>query len=68
MRPGGFHMMTLLLGLALASGAVVDDKSALQGMKDGKIVYDITEGDGKALESFEEAEQEYDSLGIQAAE
>jgi len=42
-------MMTLLLGLALASGAVTDDKTALQGMKDGKIVYDITEGDGKAL-------------------
>ena len=42
-------MMTLLLGLALASAAVTDDKTALQGMKDGKIVYDITEGDGKAL-------------------
>jgi len=41
-------MMTLLLGLVLASGAVTD-KAALQGMKDGRIVYDITEGDGKAL-------------------
>src|SRR4051794_38634172 len=41
-------MMTLLLGICLAAG-LVDDKTALQGMKDGKIVYDITEGDGKAL-------------------
>jgi intracellular sulfur oxidation DsrE/DsrF family protein len=40
--------MTLLLALALATG-VVDDKAALQGIKDGKIVYDVTEGDGKAL-------------------
>src|SRR5437667_3206342 len=31
-------------------------------------MYAIYEGDGKALESFEEAEEEYDSLGIQAAE
>jgi hypothetical protein len=33
-----------------------------------KAMYAIYEGDGKALESFEEAEDEYDSLGIQAAE
>jgi ERCC4-like helicases len=33
-----------------------------------KAMYAIYEGDGKALESFEEAEEEYDSLGIQAAE
>ena len=31
-------------------------------------MYAIYEGDGKALESYEEAEEEYDSLGIQAAE
>ena len=41
-------MMTFLLGICLAAG-VVDEKAALQGMKDGKIVYDVTEGDGKAL-------------------
>ena len=41
-------MLTLVLGLALASG-VVEDKTTLQGMKDGKIVYDITEGDGTGL-------------------
>src|SRR5581483_10747753 len=33
-----------------------------------KAMYAIYEGDGKALESFEEAEDDYDSLGIQAAE
>jgi superfamily II DNA or RNA helicase len=33
-----------------------------------KAMYAIYEGDGKALESFEEAEEDYDSLGIQAAE
>lgn len=33
-----------------------------------KAMYAIYEGDGAALESFEEAEDEYDSLGIQAAE
>lgn len=41
-------MMTLLLAVCLAAG-VVDDKTTLQGIKDGRIVYDITEGDGKAL-------------------
>src|SRR5690348_15332775 len=41
-------MLTVLLALGLASG-VVEDKVTLQGMKDGKVVYDITEGDGKAL-------------------
>ena len=33
-----------------------------------KAMYAIYEGDGKALETFEEAEEQYDSLGIQAAE
>src|SRR4051812_32281024 len=41
-------MLTLLLGICLAAG-VVDDKTSLKGIKDAKIVYDITEGDGKAL-------------------
>ena len=31
-------------------------------------MYAIYEGDGAALESFEEADEDYDSLGIQAAE
>jgi intracellular sulfur oxidation DsrE/DsrF family protein len=41
-------MMTLLLGICLAAG-VVEDKATLQGIKDGKVVYDVTDGDGKAL-------------------
>jgi intracellular sulfur oxidation DsrE/DsrF family protein len=41
-------MTTMLLALCLAA-ATQEDRVALQGMKDGKIVYDVTEGDGKAL-------------------
>jgi len=33
-----------------------------------EAMYAIYEGDGKALESFEEAEEHYDTLGVQAAE
>ena len=41
-------MLTFLFAVCLAAG-IVDDKAALQGIKDGKLVYDITDGDGKAL-------------------
>lgn len=42
--------LTLLLA-ALAAFPVLaaDDRAALQGMKDGKIVYDVIEGDGHKL-------------------
>lgn len=41
-------LIALLAAVALRAQAA-DDHAALQGMKDGKIVYDVTEGDGKAL-------------------
>ncbi len=41
--------MIAMLALCLLSAPVQDDRAALQGIKDGKIVYDITEGDGKGL-------------------
>ena len=43
-------MKTILFALCLAASArAADDRAALQGLKDGKVVYDITEGDGKGL-------------------
>lgn len=43
-------MKTILFAMFLALAArAADDRAALQGIKDGKIVYDITEGDGKGL-------------------
>ena len=41
-------MMTVLMAACLAAG-VIEDKVSLQGIKDAKIVYDVTDGDGKAL-------------------
>jgi intracellular sulfur oxidation DsrE/DsrF family protein len=43
------HAVVLLLSAAALSARAADDQAALQGIKDGKIVYDITEGDGKLL-------------------
>lgn len=49
----GDPMKTIVFVLCLAASAAraqaPDDRAALQGIKDGKIVYDITEGDGKGL-------------------
>jgi intracellular sulfur oxidation DsrE/DsrF family protein len=45
-----------------------DDKAALQGMKEGKIVFDVTEGDGKLLLSrlgaIDETRQSMISQGV----
>jgi len=57
----------LLLVVAIRAQAA-DDKDALQGMKEGKIVYDITEGDGKALleriETVDETRQALVEQGV----
>ncbi len=46
--PRSGWVLFFVAALAVRAQAA-DDKAALQGMKEGKIVYDITEGDGKAL-------------------
>lgn len=53
----------------LASGAdAADDKAALQGLKEGKIAYDIKEGDPKALlsrlDAIEETRQSLIAQGV----
>ena len=51
-----------------AGGAAADDRALLAGIKEGKLVFDITEGDGKALvtrlESIEETRQDLIKHGI----
>ena len=51
-----------------AGGGPADEKALLAGIKEGKVVYDITEGDGKALvtrlESIEETRQDLVKRGI----
>lgn len=54
--------------LLFARGAAADDRALLAGIKEGKVVYDITEGDGKALlvrlESIEETRQDLIKQGV----
>ena len=61
-------MKTLvLLALAVSLRAFADD-GALAGMKEGKMVYDVTEGDGKLLlgriETIEETRQDLLKQGV----
>jgi len=62
-----FAAAALSLLAAVAFGRS-GDQSPLAGVKEGKIVYDITEGDGKALllriESIEETRQDLVKQGI----
>jgi intracellular sulfur oxidation DsrE/DsrF family protein len=58
---------TLIVLLLVAAAAPASD-DALQGIKEGKIVYDITEGDGKLLlgriETIEETRQDLIRQGV----
>jgi intracellular sulfur oxidation DsrE/DsrF family protein len=58
---------TLIVLLLVAAAAPARD-DALQGIKEGKIVYDITEGDGKLLlgriETIEETRQDLIRQGV----
>ncbi|HXX30396.1 MAG TPA: hypothetical protein VEJ89_06720 [Myxococcaceae bacterium] len=62
-----FAAAALSLLAAVAFGRP-GDQSPLAGVKEGKIIYDITEGDGKALllriESIEETRQDLVKQGI----
>lgn len=68
----GFVRLTVApLALAVllhSAGAGADDHALLAGIKEGKVVFDITEGDGKALvtrlESIEETRQDLVKQGI----
>jgi intracellular sulfur oxidation DsrE/DsrF family protein len=69
-RAGSLPFAAAVLSL-LATAAFAgpgEDQSLLAGIKQGKIVYDITEGDGKALlvriESIEETRQDLIKQGI----
>ena len=50
-----FRLAAAAVACALAAGALpahaqsADDRAALQGLKEVKVAYDITEGDGKGL-------------------
>ncbi len=64
-------MKTILFACLLAASAVraqADDRAALKGIKDGRIVYDITEGDGKGLlsrlETIEETRRSMLDAGV----
>lgn len=54
--------------LLSARGAAADDRALLAGIKEGKVVYDISEGDGKGLlvrlESIEETRQDLIKQGV----
>lgn len=60
--------VALAVLLHSAGGAAADDRALLAGIKEGKLVFDITEGDGKALvtrlESIEETRQDLIKHGI----
>ena len=60
--------VALAVLLHSAGGAPADDRALLAGIKEGKLVFDITEGDGKALvtrlESIEETRQDLIKHGI----
>lgn len=64
----GMVLPAVVLLLGSAGGATGDERALLAGIKEGKIVYDITEGDGKALvtrlESIEETRQDLIKQGI----
>ena len=55
MSPISYRIAATAIACALAAGALpaqaqsADDRAALQGLKEVKVAYDITEGDGKAL-------------------
>lgn len=59
--------MLAMLALAVSLPAFAED-GALSGMKEGKMVYDITEGDGKLLlgriETIEETRQDLLKQGV----
>jgi intracellular sulfur oxidation DsrE/DsrF family protein len=59
-------VFSLLAAAAFAGPG--EDRSPIAGLKEGKIVFDITEGDGKALlvriESIEETRQDLIKQGI----
>ncbi len=63
-----FAVVVLSLFASAASAAPGGDASLLAGLKEGKIVFDITEGDGKALlvriESIEETRQDLLKQGV----
>jgi intracellular sulfur oxidation DsrE/DsrF family protein len=54
---------------ATAAAQAADDKAALTGVKEGKIVFDLTQGDGKALlerlQTVEQTHQELLAQGVQ---
>jgi intracellular sulfur oxidation DsrE/DsrF family protein len=64
--PFAAAVLSLLAAAAFAGPG--EDRSPLAGLKEGKVVYDITEGDGKALlvriESIEETRQDLIKQGI----
>ncbi len=69
---GFVRLAVVPLALAALVGSTgsntADDRALLSGIKEGKVVYDITEGDGKALvarlESIEETRQDLLKRGI----
>ena len=69
---GSFRIAVAPLAVTLlllsGRGAAGDDRALLAGIKEGKVVYDITEGDGQALlvrlESIEETRQDLIKQGV----
>jgi intracellular sulfur oxidation DsrE/DsrF family protein len=57
-----------LAALCAVPALGADDRAALQGMKEGKIVYDVTEGDGQKLigrlDAIEETRQAMIQQGV----
>ena len=69
MKSTGLAVAPLAALLLLSSGgAFAADSSPLAGIKEGKVVFDITEGDGKLLlvrlESIEETRQDLIRQGV----
>ena len=58
----------LSFGSISAHAQLADDKAALQGLNEVKVIFDITEGDGKALNTYlnvvEEARQSLIKQGV----
>jgi intracellular sulfur oxidation DsrE/DsrF family protein len=69
-RAGSLPFVLAMLSLfgAATFASPVEDRSLLAGLKEGKIIFDITEGDGKALlvriESIEETRLDLIKQGI----
>jgi intracellular sulfur oxidation DsrE/DsrF family protein len=63
-----FAAAVLSLFAAAAFAGPSEERSLLGGLKEGKIIFDVTEGDGKALlvrlESIEETRQDLIKQGI----